>query len=46
MAEPAKLSDSQVKMIEATLKRIRGGLRKFTMQLPEPAHAFVAEDRS
>lgn len=41
-----ELTDEQLKMIEATLKRIRGGLRKFTLQLPEPAHGFVAEDRS
>lgn len=46
MIHQNELTDDQLKMIEATLKRIRGGLRKFTLQLPEPAHGFVAEDRS
>ena len=40
------LTDDQLKMIEDTLKRIRGGLRKFTLQLPEPSHGFVAEERA
>jgi hypothetical protein len=45
MTHPYQLTDDQQKMIEATLKRIRGGLRKFPLELPEPAHGFVAEDR-
>ena len=45
MSHRYELTDDQLKMIEETLKRIRGGLRKFTLQLPEPAHGFVAEDR-
>ena len=45
MSNPHELTDDQLKMIEATLKRIRGGLRKFTLQLPEPAHGFAAGER-
>jgi hypothetical protein len=45
MSQQYQLTDDQLKMIEETLKRIRGGLRKFTLQLPEPAHGFVAEER-
>lgn len=46
MTDRNELTDEQLKMIEATLRRIRGGLRKFTLQLPEPAHGFVAQERS
>jgi len=46
MTHQNELTDDQRKMIEATLRRIRGGLKKFTLPLPEPAHGFVAEDRS
>jgi hypothetical protein len=46
MTHRNELTDDQLKMIEATLKRIRGGLKKFTLQLPEPAHRFVVEDHS
>ena len=46
MVHQNELTDDQLKMIEATLKRIRGGLKKFTLQLPEPTYGFVAEDRS
>lgn len=45
MSNPHELTDEQLKMIEATLKRIRGGLRKFPLQLPEPAHGFVTAER-
>ncbi|MBX9456925.1 MAG: hypothetical protein KL863_13320 [Rhizobium sp.] len=45
MSNPYELTDDQLKMIEATLKRIRGGLRKFTATLPEPSHGFTAGER-
>jgi hypothetical protein len=41
-----QLNEGQKKMIEATLKRIRGGLGRFSGPLPEPAYIFVAEAQS
>jgi len=44
MKEQLELTDDQLARIEATLKRIRGGLSKFTAQpAQEPAHFFVPE---
>ena len=46
MTDRIELTEDQLKMIEATLRRIRGGLRKFTSQLPEPAHGFASGERA
>ena len=44
MAE--QLSEEQKKLISQTLKRIRGGLRRFTAdQFSEPSHVFSPEWR-
>jgi hypothetical protein len=46
MNEQLELTDDQLARIEATLKRIRGGLSKFTPQpAQEPAHFFAPEVR-
>lgn len=44
MSEQPKLSDDQEQRIAATLKRIRGGLRRDqTDPFEEPAHIFRPE---
>ena len=44
MKEQSELTDDQLARIDATLKRIRGGLRKFSaVTTQEPAHLFAPE---
>lgn len=46
MKQHPELTRDQLARIEATLKRIRGGLGKFDVELPqEPAHLFCPEVR-
>lgn len=44
MKEQSDLTEDQIARIEATLRRIRGGLDNFSLKLIyEPAHIFVPE---
>ncbi|MEO4042687.1 hypothetical protein AAFN47_13870 [Hoeflea sp. CAU 1731] len=44
MSDENKLTEDQLKQIEATLKRIRGGLSRFSFAKPtEPAHVYQPE---
>lgn len=44
MSNEPKLSEDQMKRIDATLKRIRGGLSRFSFAKPtEPAHVYQPE---
>ena len=47
MKEQPELTEDQLARIAATLKRIRGGLDKFSpRRIDEPAHVFAPETQN